>query len=407
MPKQNTEHQLRHGDTQHHLTVITALLSMLGPFTIDAYLPSFPDIEATFGISRAVLSQSLAVYLFAFAVSTLFWGPLADRIGRRLVILSSLSIYVLASAGCAVAADTYSFMLLRILQGFAASGGLIAGRAMIRDAHDANNARRAMSQVTLLFALAPAIAPVLGAWLHDHFGWRSVFWSLAGFGLSLILLVTFIKETLADEHRQSFRPLSVMRVYTQTIKHRQYLSMILSLSFAFAGIFLYIAGAPTIIYDFLDLGSDDFGWQFIPMVGGLMLGAYISGRLAHRWSGSRIIYSGFGVIGLAVLFNLFQAALLKASVPTIIGPLVMYAFGIAMIMPAITVQALDCFPMNRGAAASMQGFSQMLTNAAVASIAVPLLHTRIQHFVLGQLAFLLIALMFWHFAQRSVVSKTG
>jgi DHA1 family bicyclomycin/chloramphenicol resistance-like MFS transporter len=391
---------------KHHLTVIAALLSMIGPFTIDAYLPSFPDIETTFNISRAMLTQSLAIYLFAFALSTLFWGPLADRIGRRLVILSSLSLYVLASAGCALADQSTSFILLRMLQGFAASGGFIAGRAMIRDAHDAASAHRAMAQVTLLFALAPAVAPVLGAWLHDHFGWRSVFWFLTGFGILLILLVAFIKETLADEHRQSFHPLSVIRVYTRTLRHRQFLRMILSLSFAFAGLFLYIAGAPTIIYDFLGLGIDDFGWQFIPMVGGLMLGAFVSSRLVHRLSSTRIVIAGFSVIALAVLLNLLQVALLKASVLSIIGPLVIYAFGIAMIMPAITIQTLDCFPKNRGAATSMQGFFQMLINAGVASVAVPMLHTRNQFFVLGQLAFLLIALALWYFARPAAVSKT-
>jgi MFS transporter, DHA1 family, multidrug resistance protein len=405
VPAENAEPPTAYHNSKNHLTVVAALLSMLGPFTIDAYLPSFPDIEATFNISRAVLSQSLAVYLFAFAVSTLFWGPLADRIGRRRVILSSLSLYVLASAGCALAAESPGFMIWRVVQGLAASGGFIASRAMIRDAHDAESAHRAMSQVTLLFAVAPAIAPVLGGWLHDHFGWRSVFWALTGFGLLLILLVTFIEETLVDENRQSFHPVSVIRVYKRTLKHRQFVFMILSLSLTFAGIFLYIAGAPTVIYDFLCLGSDDFGWQFIPMVGGLMLGAYISGRLTYHWSRSRIIITGFSIIATAVLLNVLQTVLLQASVFSIIGPLVVYAFGIAMIMPAITVKALDCFPKNRGSATSMQGFFQMLSNAAVASIAVPLLHTSSQNFVLGQLAFLLMALLLWYLALRSSAAK--
>lgn len=402
MTTENTVSPTAPQNSKNHLTVIAALLSMLGPFTIDAYLPSFPDIEASFNISRAMLSQSLAVYLFAFAISTLFWGPLADRIGRRRVILSSLSLYVLASAGCALAAASSSFMIWRVVQGLAASGGFIASRAMIRDAHDAESAHRAMAQVTLLFAVAPAIAPVLGAWLHDHFGWRSVFWALTGFGLLLILLVSFIEETLADEHRQSFHPIAVIRVYTLTLQHRQFLYMIFSLSFTFGGIFIYIAGAPSVIYDFLGLGSDDFGWQFIPMVGGLMLGAFTSGRLTHYWPRSRIIITGFSIITTAVLLNLLQTVFLQASVLSIIGPLVIYAFGIAMIMPAITIKALDCFPRNRGSATSMQGFFQMLTNAAVASIAVPLLHTSSRNFVLGQLAFLLMALLLWYLAIRPV-----
>jgi DHA1 family bicyclomycin/chloramphenicol resistance-like MFS transporter len=385
-------------ENKHHLTVIAALLSMVGPFSIDAYLPSFPDIEADFGISRSVLSQSLAVYLAAFAVSTLLWGPLSDRIGRRLVILFSLSLYFIASAGCALSDQAGHFMFFRVLQGFSASGGFIASRAMIRDAHDSSSAHKAMSQVILLFALAPAIAPVLGAWLHDHLGWRSVFWFLTVFGVLLVVMTVFIEETLAGDQRRPFRPASVFRVYVSTLMHRQFPAMTLSLSFTFAGAFLYIAGAPSVIYDFLGLGTDDFGLQFIPMVAGLMSGAYVSSRMAHRLAAARVVFIGFSIMALGVALNLLQVSLLEAFVVNVIGPLVVYVFGLAIMMPALTILALDCFPHNRGAAASMQGFFQMLVNAGVASIAVPLLHTKLQHFVLGQLVFLLMALLLWTFA---------
>ncbi|MGD8619793.1 MAG: multidrug effflux MFS transporter, partial [Gammaproteobacteria bacterium] len=382
------------------LTFIVALLSMVGPFSIDAYLPSFPDIEATFGISRALLSQSLSVYLAAFAASTLLWGPLADRVGRRLVILGSLSLYVLASMGCALADTAPTFIVLRMLQGFAASGGLIAGRAMIRDAHDAESAHRAMAQVTLVFALAPAIAPVLGGWLHDHYGWRSVFWFLCLFGMLLIGTTVYTRETLSEANRQSVRPLLVARVYAKTLQHRRFPLMVLSLGFAFAGIFLYIAGAPTVIYDFLGLGADDFGVQFIPMVAGLMLGAFASSRLSHRWSPVRIVSTGFGVLATGVILNLVQVGLFDASILFTIAPLVIYAIGTAMIMPAITILALDCFPHHRGTAASMQGFFQMLINAAVAGFAVPALHTQRYYFVIGQALFLSIALVLWYLSWR-------
>jgi DHA1 family bicyclomycin/chloramphenicol resistance-like MFS transporter len=384
--------------TRPYLTLIAALLSMVGPFTIDAYLPSFPDIEATFGISRALLSQSLGVYLAAFAVSTLFWGPLADRIGRRRVILASLSFYVLASTGCALAEDAQTFLLARTVQGLAASGGFIAGRAMIRDAHDADAAHRAMSQVTLLFALAPAIAPILGGWLHDQYGWRSVFWFLTGFGVLLIGLAAFIEETLAPAQHRSFHPAAVIGVYACTLKQGRFLGLVFTLSFSFAGLFLYIAGAPTVIYDFLGLGSNDFGLQFVPMVGGLMLGAFVSSRLAHRWPRRRTVTVGLGLVALAVLLNLAQAAFCEAGILTVIGPLVIYALGLAIAMPAITILTLDCFPHHRGTAASMQGFLQMLINAGVASVAVPLLHTQWLHFALGQLLCLLPALVLWFHA---------
>ena len=376
-----------------HLTLIAALLSMLGPFSIDTYLPSFPDIELEFGISRAMLSQSLAVYLLAFAVSTLFWGPVADRFGRRLVILISMVLYTLGSIGCALADSAETFMLLRVMQGLAASGGFIASRAMIRDAHDAESAHRAMSQVMLLFALAPAVAPVLGSWLHDHYGWRSVFWFLSAYGSLMVLMGFFIKETLADEHRQSIHPGPVIRVYISAFLNWRFLALIFSLSFSFAGLFLYIAGAPTVIYDFLGLGSNDFGWLFIPMVAGLMVGAAISSRLAHRWPAQRTITVGFVVMILAATLNLLDVNLASASILAVIGPLVLYVVGLALMMPAITVLALDCLPTHRGTAASVQGFLQMITNAGVASSAVPLLHARWLNFVFGQFVFLLMAVV--------------
>jgi len=383
-----------------HLTIIAALLAMIGPFSIDTYLPSFPAIELEFGVSRTVLSQSLGVYLLAFAVSTLFWGPLADRFGRRLVILASMALYTLGSVGCALAGSIETFMLLRIVQGFAASGGFIAGRAMIRDAHDAEGAHRAMSQVMLLFALAPAAAPVLGGWLHDQFGWRSIFWFLAVFGSSLVLLGYFISETLVDEHRRSIHPSAVARIYFSAVLHKRFIALILCLSVSFAGLFLYIAGAPTVMYSFLGLGSSEFGWLFIPIVTGLMLGASISGRLAHRWPAHRTISVGLMVMTLASAINILAAGFATANVFVVIGPLVIYVLGLALMMPAITVLALDCLPTHRGTAASMQGFLQMMTNAGVASIAIPLLDSRWLHFVLGQVIFLLLALALWYRLQR-------
>jgi DHA1 family bicyclomycin/chloramphenicol resistance-like MFS transporter len=383
-----------------HLTLIAALLSMLGPFSIDTYLPSFPEIEIEFAVSRAVLSQSLSVYLLAAAFSTLFWGPVADRYGRRLVILISMALYTLGSIGCALAENASTFLLLRVAQGLAASGGFIAGRAMIRDAHDADSARRAMSQVMLLFALAPAIAPILGGWLHDQFGWRSVFWFLSAFGSMLFLMGFIVPETLGKEHRQSILPAAVVRVYWSALIHRQFPALIFCLSFSFAGLFLYIAGAPTVIYDLLGLGSDDFGWLFIPIVVGLMVGASISSRLSHRWTAQRTITVGFLLMVAAVVLNLLSASLATTGILAVIGPLVLYVLGLALMMPAITVLALDCLPNHRGTAASMQGFLQMITNAAVVSFAVPLLSVRWLNFVSGQILFLLLAVLLWSWLSR-------
>jgi len=377
------------------LTMIAALLSMLGPFTIDTYLPSFPDIALYFDINRAILSHSLGIYLGAFSISLLFWGPLADRVGRRIVVLVSLMIYTLASIACALAENYDSFLLMRMIQGLAASGGFVAGRAMIRDAHDAQTAQKAMSQVMLMFALAPAIAPILGGWLHTYFGWHSVFWFLASFALLLLCLVVLIRETLPISHRQSLHPIAVWQTYKQTVQHRAFLTLALSTALSFAGLFLYIAGAPVVIYDFLGLGSRDFGLLFIPMVAGMMLGSAIASRKAHDWTPQAMISIGFALMLLAWLLNMLQATCYEATVFLVIAPMVFYTLGLSLTMPGLTILAMDFFPQKRGSAASMQGFLQMLISAATASIAVPLLQTSRLHFVLGQGALLLCGLILW------------
>ena len=378
------------------LTVIIALMTMIGPFTIDSYLPSFPAIEAEFNISRDLLSQSLALYLAAFAISTLVFGPLADRLGRRWVILISLLFYIAASLGCALANDYNSFLLFRLMQGIAAAGGLVTGRAIIRDVYNPQDAHRAMSRIMMLFAIAPAIAPVIGSWLHNLFGWHSVFYFLALFSVIIFLLVLFhVPETLTAEHRQSLHPVNVARVYGRTLIHHRFQSLIFIVAFFFGGLFLYIAGAPTIIYDFLKLESTDFAVMFFPLVAGLILGSWLSGRLAHAWKIERIIKLALTLMLTGAALNTIQALWLTPMIITSIAPLMLYTTGIGIAMPAMTVLALDCFPRNRGTASALQGFVQMMSNALVASFAVPFLNQQPHHLALGQLILLLGAIFIW------------
>jgi len=378
------------------LTFIVALMTMIGPFTIDTYLPSFPTIEAEFNISRALLSQSLASYLAAFALSTLVLGPLADRLGRRKVILISLLCYIAASLGCALSSDYSTFMFYRLIQGAAVGGGLVAGRAMIRDVYNTQDAHRAMSHIMMLFAIAPAVAPIIGGWLHDLFGWHSVFYFLVIYAVLVFLLVFFaIPETLAVEQRQSFRPLKVMHVYGRTLIHARFLILVFIVANFFAGIFLYIAGAPTFIFDFLNLQSNDFGVLFVPMVAGLILGSALSARLAHRWPIESTIKLALMIMILGALLNVIQSLYLNTMISTSVIPLVLYSCGTGMAMPAITVMALDCFPNNRGTASAMQGFIQMMANALIASIAVSLLSFQASYFALGQALLVFVALLLW------------
>lgn len=379
-----------------HLTLIVALLTMIGPFTIDTYLPSFPAIEAEFSISRAMLSQSLGFYLAAFGISTLVWGPLSDRLGRRAVILITLALYLLSSVGCALSESYGSFLFFRLLQGVAAGGGLAAGRTMLRDVHTPQEAQRAMSRVMMLFAIAPGAAPVFGGWLEHMFGWRSVFYFLAIYSaLILVVILLRVPETLPTSMRQSFHPLNVARVYGHTLVHRRFQTLVFMVACYFGGMFLYVAGAPTVVFDFLHLGVNGFGWLFIPLVAGIIFGAWLSGRLAHQWPAERTVALAVGLMCVGAVLNATQALTLAPLTVTTIAPLVFYTIGVGAAMPAMTVLSLDCFPHNRGAASAVQGFVQMMGNALVASTIVPLLSHRPDWLALGQLVLMAITLGLW------------
>lgn len=378
------------------LVATVALLSMIGPFSIDTYLPSFVDIEKDFQVSRVLLNQSLGFYLAASAISTLLWGPVSDRVGRRHTILGTLALYIAASVACALAPSYPLFLMFRVVQGIAASGGMIAGRAMVRDAHDADTAHRTMSYVMMLFAVAPAIAPVIGGWLHDLFGWRSVFYFLALYGASQwILTIRFLNETLAHEHRQSIRPSRVARLYKEILLHRRFQLLAFALGTSFGGLFLYIAGSPTVIFDFLKLGVNDFGVQFIPMTTGIVLGAFISGKLTHILKARVIVNIAFLILTLATTLNLAQAYWLPPAALTLIAPQVIYAFGISFIMPGISVMAMDCFPKNRGAATAVQSFVQLGVTSTVASFIVPLVSSSTLQFALTQAILMVVSVILW------------
>ena len=381
-----------------HLSLIVALLTMIGPFTIDTYLPSFPAIETEFDVSRALLSQSLAFYLAAFAIATLVWGPLSDRIGRRMVVMLSLLLYLGASLGCALASDYWHFLIFRLLQGVAAGGGLAAGRTMLRDVYSPQEAQRTLARVMMMFALAPAIAPVIGGWLQDTFDWRSVFYFLTLYSaLIFVLVVAWVPETLPVSMRQSFHPLNVARIYVHTLVHRRFQSLVFMIACYFGGMFLYIVGAPTVVFDFLKLGVNDFAVLFVPLVGGVIFGAWLSGRLSHHWQIERTVSLALALMALGAALNTAQALFLSPQpVPTII-PLMFYSTGVGIVMPAMTVLALDCFPSNRGAASAVQGFVQMMGNALIASVIVPILGHRPDWMALGQLSLIVFSLLLWRF----------
>jgi DHA1 family bicyclomycin/chloramphenicol resistance-like MFS transporter len=200
---------------------------------------------------------------------------------------------------------------------------------------------------------------------------------------------------------------ALSRVYGRVLVHGRFLSLVMAFSAWFGGMFLYIAGAPSLIFDHLKLDAESFGVQFVPMVAGVMLGAFTSGRLAHRWQAERTVRVALAVMLAAATCNLVQAEWLAPAPWNVIAPLAVYAFGSALAMPNVTVLALDCFPHNRGLASAVQGFVQVIFNSAVAGIAVPFFSRSVPGFAAGQTLFITIAVLFWAAADRRDGRRAG
>lgn len=385
------------------LITFTALASMIAPFSIDTYLPSFPAIENYYGVSREMLSSSMGAYLGAFAITTLIWGPFADRFGRKSVAIVSLFGFGLASAGCALAPSFDGFMLFRVMQGVLAGGVIIGGRAMIRDVFPPKEAQKTMAIIMMIFAIAPAIAPIVGGFLETHFDWQSIFYFLTIYAVfTLFILLFFITETQHKEHVQSIQPKKLMGSYWHSIKHPIFLRLVVSQSLVFGGFFVYIAGSASVMFDHLKLGPEDFWIQFVPMVGGMILGSMASHRMTDKYSPMHMATASFAVAGFAAFLGLISDFLFEPSVFSVIPFISLFAFGLSFGLPVLATLALDCLPEKRGMAASVQSLMQMGTAALVSALVVPLVHDSLLLMASSTLILWLVAVILWVRVYRKV-----
>ena len=378
------------------LAILIAALAMLGPFSIDAYLPAFHAIGSEFGVPQIAVQQTLSIYLFAYAFMMLWHGALADALGRRPVVLASLAIYALATLGCAIAGNIETLWLFRALQGICAGAGIVVGRAIIRDRFHGAEAQRLMAQITLVFGVAPAIAPVLGGLLLNAFGWRAVFWLLLALVVALLIWASKrLPETLPVSARQSLLPRHLWRNYVNVLRRPEFLLLGAIPALNFAAFFLYIASAPSFLMDLLGVSSYGFAWLFIPMITGVMIGAFISGRTAGMMTPRRTIGLGYMLMFIGVATDLAAAALVPPGVPWHVLPIMIYAMGSSVTMPSATLLLLDLFPTMRGMASSLQGFLHFVLAAVNAGSIAPLLAGSLLSLALGMAGFTVLSLLLW------------
>ena len=379
-----------------HLPALLAALAMLGPFSIDTYLPAFAAIGSSLNASMVEVQQTLTVYLLAYAAMMLWQGAISDALGRRPVIIAHLAVYALACLGCAIAGNIESLLLFRVLQGMSAGAGIVVGRAIIRDRYHGPEAQRLMSRVTMLFAIAPAVAPVLGGWLLVLTGWRAIFYSLLALTLGLLAWCwRELPETLPPARRQSLHPRVLFRNYLEVGRSGRFLLFSGIIAVNFAGFFIYIPAAPVFLIEHLGVTASGFAWLFLPSIAGIVTGAIISGRVAGRLSPSRTIEAGYALMVGATLANLLLCWLRPPELPWNVMPLFVYTCGMSLVMPSVSLLLLDLFPTMRGLASSLQGFMQVALSGIVAGVVSPYLAHSVLALALGMAGFLALGLLLW------------
>jgi DHA1 family bicyclomycin/chloramphenicol resistance-like MFS transporter len=344
---------------QRLLTVILACLGMVGALAIDTYLPSIPAIGRAFEVGPVAVQQTLSVFLFTFAFMVLFHGTLSDSFGRRPVILVALLLYTLGSIGAALAPSFGWLLAFRALQGLSAGAGSVIGQAIVQDRFSGAQAQKMMSHIMMVFGLAPA-----------------TFVFLAIFGALMLLLVwRLLPESLPPEKRHAFHLGAIARNYLKVLGHPQFLLLSLAVGLAFGGLSLYIGSAANFVMEILHLPETAFAWMFIPLISGMVIGSSWGGKRAGTHAPAKMQAIGYGLMLLACALNVGYTAWAHdaVAVPWAVLPLMVYTFGLAVAMPAIQVSALGLFPDNRGLAASMLAFIQMMAFALVSGLVAPML----------------------------------
>ena len=378
------------------LAALLSLLGMVGPFAVDTYLPAFSGMGRSLGATPVQMQQTLSAYLFGFAFMSLFHGAISDSFGRRPVVLWGVAVFTLSSVGCALSDNIGQLIFFRVLQGLSTGAGIVVSRAVVRDMFDPSQAQKVMSQITIFFGIAPAIAPMIGGWLFVHAGWHSIFWFLAGVGVVLwIANYRYLPETLHLDQRQAFNARNLLRGYWQLGLDPRFLLLALASGVPFNGSFLYVLSAPAFLGEHLGLAPTQFFWLFMLTIGGIMLGAWVSGRMAGRIAPARQIRYGFVVMVASALVNLGANWFFTADVSWALFPLGVFTFGWAMMVPVVTLLVLDLHPTRRGMASSLQMFIGSTANGLVAGVVAPLVMHSPLALATASLGMLCVGLLAW------------
>jgi MFS transporter, DHA1 family, multidrug resistance protein len=367
-------------------------LVAIGPLSTDLYLPSLPAIGRALAADVAATQLTLSVYMAAFALVQIVYGPLSDRFGRRPVVLGGITIYVVASAACAFAQSIEALIAARALQAAGACAGVVLGRAIVRDVYGREGAARMLALVGSVMAFAPAAGPVLGGIVEVNFGWRWNFALLVALSTALLgVLALRLVETNKQLDPNAFELARMRRNYATLLADRRYLGYALCVAFGYGGLFAFISGSSFVLIGDLGLAPDTYSYFFLACVVGYFTGAQLAAHLTLRLGIDRMLalgaaiklLGGFGMLA-TTLSGFVSADLVGAGL--LVAPMAVYMVGMGMGMPNGQGGALGPYPQMAGVASALMGFLQMAC-AALVGIAFGHLHDGTPLALAGLVAF--------------------
>lgn len=350
------------GVTKPHIAILI-FLSALGPVALNIFLPSMPNLMDSLHTSYDVAQLTLTLYLLATAFSQLILGPLSDKYGRRPIILLGVGLYVIASLACALAMNIEQLIIGRIFQAAGACAGIVVTRAIVRDLYDQQKATSILGYMTMVMAVAPMMSPIIGGYLDQWSSWRASFYLVSVFGCILFIISTL---KLHETNRQLVSDMKLNNIfskYQQLLKKRQYMGYVLGVSFGSAVFFAFIAGAPFYATKVLGLLPSEYGFYFVMVSIGYMLGNFISGRFATRLPAKLMLDIAclLLIIGTGVLLYYSYSGFNHPS--SLFIPMTLVACSNGIAIPNGMSGALSVEPKLAGTASGLAGFIQISLGA--------------------------------------------
>lgn len=349
--------------------LILGLLSAIGPFAIDMYLPALPTIREALRTDVDTAQMSLMAFFGAVGLGQLVYGPVSDMVGRKLPIYFGLVVFGLGSIGCAMANDVHTLILFRAVQGLGACAGMVVPRAVVRDMHTGHDAARLMSLLMLVFSVSPILAPLTGSLVIKLAGWRGIFWTVAGAAaLGLVLAVTALKETRPPEARVNSSLRSALSAYGTLLRDRHYLGLVFICSFGVASFFAYVANSSFVLIDHYGLSPTLYGLAFSVNAVSFIGAAQFTGTLGKRYGLARLVRSA--VVGYCVVMvALFGLQLAGVDNLGVMMALLFVGYGfLGLVMPSSAVLALEDHGKIAGTASALLGTFQFATGACVIAV---------------------------------------